>query len=160
MAARKRKPSKRASALIDNAGLTSQQKVRVRMSQVVAAVRAGAVDVRSAAAGAKVDRQCVYEWLRKAALGDSPYVEFREEFDGARQEKIMGLTQRVEAASLEDWRAAEALLKRYDLHQGATDSTADAWANLSREEQIEAVARNPEVVKRVLANQRKELPEG
>lgn len=133
---------------------TSRQEAKVidDMRSVLAAVRAGSVNLTEAAEAAGLSRETLYRWLVKAQLGTQPYATFALELDKARVPHKRRMTQVLrEAAEGEgDWRAAEALLNRYDKSAGAADMMDRVFDHLSVEEQVAAAAQHPDVIRRVL----------
>lgn len=129
------------------------------MVAVLGAVYRGSLGITQACARAGINRETYYAWLRKAAQGDELAMKFVEEFDKARAVKMEALEDRLRHA--DDWKAQNALLARYDSATSASDTVAKALDSLSFEEQVEAASRHPEVIKRVLEDQRrKELESG
>jgi len=69
-----------------------------------------------------IGRQTLYDWRRRAELGEQPYVDFAAQLDRALASVEASLLQHVQWGAMESWRAAAWLLerrfpKRYGTHQ-------------------------------------------
>jgi hypothetical protein len=69
-----------------------------------------------------IGRQTIYDWRRRAELGEQPYVDFAAQLDRALASVEASLLQHVQWGAMESWRAAAWLLerrfpKRYGTHQ-------------------------------------------